>query len=121
MDQKARSAVLKDIVQLRFRQAPVEEHADRAGPHAGELNIEIFDAVMSQNRHAIAPSDPAGLQIGGHGLDTLVELGIGEAPARRELPDRLPPAALKGMMGDPVIDPDRSVSDRTRGGHTRQL
>ena len=57
VDQQLRRTVVEDVLELRDRQAPVQQHGDRAAAAAAELQVEEFDAVVRQQGHAVAAPD----------------------------------------------------------------
>ncbi len=58
VDQQHRFAVVQNVFELRNRQTPIQQHTDRPGPGAGELQVEEFDAVVGQDRDPVAAPDP---------------------------------------------------------------
>ena len=90
MDQHHGARILADELELGHRQPPVQRQEDRAQPPAGELQLEDVGVVHAQHRHAIAAADAKG---GGEpqrrARDSRVELGVGEAPAGRQIVCRL--------------------------------
>ena len=104
MDQHHRARILGDELELGHREPPVQRQEDRAQPAAGELQLEDVGVVHAEHRHAIALADAEGVgEPQRRARDALVELGVGEAPARRQVVRRLRPRREPRVMGDPVL------------------
>jgi hypothetical protein len=56
-EQHRRLGVLQDIAMLRRRQPPVQRHADRADPRAGQHERQELRTVVGEDRDAVARSD----------------------------------------------------------------
>ena len=119
VDQQQRRAVVEDVFQLGGGETPVQQHRDAAGAAAGELQVEILDAVVRQQRHPLTAADAQRLQVRGHGLGALVQVGIAVVLARVQLAHGLLGRSVGGMVGDPVVGAHRTVAGRARAAHGR--
>ena len=104
MDQHHGGRIVADELELGHRQPPVQRQEDRPQPPAGELQLEDVGVVHAEHRHAVAAANAEG---GGQPKcctrDALVELGVGEAPAGRQIVRRLRARREARVMADPVL------------------
>ena len=104
VDQHHGARILGDELELGHREPPVQRQEDRAQPPAGELQLEDVGVVHAEHRDAIAVADAEGVaQPQCRARHALVELGVGEAPAGRQIVRRLRPRREARVMGDPVL------------------
>ena len=104
MDQHHRARILGDELELGHREPPVQRQEDRAQPAAGELQLEDVGVVHAEHRHPVALADAEGVaEPQRRARNAIVELGVGEAPARRQVVRRLRPRREPRVMGDPVL------------------
>ena len=61
------------------REAPVHTDGDGADPGAGELDLDISDAVAGHQRDPVAPPDPAAEQHVRDPVHPRIELRVGQA------------------------------------------
>jgi len=104
VDQHKGARVLGDELELGHREAPVQRQKDRSQPPAGELKLEDVGVVHTEDGHAIAGADAEiTRQPQRAARDALVELGIGEAPAGRQVVGCFRLRREARVVGDPVL------------------
>lgn len=72
----------------------VQQHRDAAGAEARELQVEVLDAAVRQQRQPGTTADALGLQVRRHLLDPRIQLGIAVVAARRQF--------THGLLARPV-------------------
>ena len=76
-DQRHRTRVGEDVVDLVGREAEVDRDGDRAEMVTGEQRLDELDPVVEEQRHAIARPDAAGREHGGQTRGAIVQLRVG--------------------------------------------
>ena len=114
VDQQLGRAVLEDVVQLGHGQPPVQQHGDGAAAAAGELQVEVFDPVVSQQGHAVAAADAQRAQVHRQRVGARIEFAVAQAARRRHLAHRFLAGAVGAVVGDPVVGRHRAMPARPR-------
>ena len=78
VEQDLRRRVVEYVFEFTDGEPPVEQDTDGAVSLACELDIEELDAVVGEDRDTVAASDSDRRQVGGHGVDSPVEVGVGK-------------------------------------------
>ena len=116
-EEHPRLAVRENERHLVGREAPVDRHEHGAQLGRGEQQIDLLQAVRSDDRHPLARSDGEGpAQEHCHSVRARVQLSIGERPPASEVHDRRFFGGHPGPAGQPVAvyHPCASLS-RPRG------
>jgi len=121
MDHERRRTVVQHIFEFADGQTPVQKHCDRARSGAGELDVEIRDAILREQSHSVATPNAERAEIGRHGVDPSIEIGVGEAPAGSEFAYRLFLRTMRGVVRDPIVGSHGAVPGRPGRGHRRQF
>ena len=88
---------------LRFRQAPVQRHHQRADPRDGEKRDEAFRMVARIKRDAFAAANADGLKPARHPCDLGLETGIVQFGILKR--DGWAVRPLRGVCRDDAVDP----------------
>ena len=93
-DDQRRAGEVEPVRGLVRREAPVHPDRDGADPRAGELDLDIGDAVARHQRHPVAPLHPAAEEDVGEPVHAGVQLRVGQASVA--LDQRVAPGPQRG-------------------------